>query len=339
MARASVPPGGLGRLDELEKMNSIHRRALVLVALGEFIDGYDLLVVGGALLFLTPQFHLAPAQIGLLGAAAFLGAALGLLVFGDMTDKVGRRVIFIYNLVSFVGLAIVSAFVNNVTQLFIVRFLIGVAVGADIPTSTAFLAELSPRRSRGGLLGALPNIAWSCGAAVAAFVWVPLSHIGPDAWRWAFGLAGIPALFVWLARQTLPESPRWLIKQGQVEVAKQVLARLGLENVDLSAYKPERARFSELFAPAIRSRTLWVSVVFGLNCIAGPIATVATPFILRYVGLVSVYNALLFSGIVWILNLAGAVSSWFLIDRIGRQKLAVLSQVPAGIFASTFRDR
>ena len=323
---------GLARLDDA-KINAVHRRALLLVSLGEFIDGYDLLVMGGALLLLVPQFQLAPAQVGLLGAAAFLGAAVGLLIFGDLTDRVGRRAIFVFNLIAFVVFAILSAFVTNVPELFITRFIVGVAVGADIPTSTAFLAELSPRRNRGGILGALPNITWCLGALAATAVGLLLLGVGPDAWRWMFALAAIPALLVLIGRQTLPESPRWLIKQGRTDEAKKVLESLGVHEPDLSEFRPEKSSFGEIFSPAYRRRTLWVAAIFGLNCLAGPIATISTPFILRYVGLVGVRNALLFSGVIWVLNLCGATSSFFLIDRIGRKKLALISQIPAGIAA------
>ncbi|HLH74739.1 MAG TPA: MFS transporter [Chloroflexota bacterium] len=324
--------GGLARLD-VAKMNSLHRRALFLVSLGEFIDGYDLLVMGGALLLLVPQFKLTPAQVGLLGSAAFLGAAVGLVVFGDMSDRVGRRAIFIFNLIAFVIFAILSAFITDITQLFIARFIVGIAVGADIPTSTAFLAEMSPSRMRGALLGALPNITWTVGAFTATILGFFLLGVGPDAWRWMFGLAAIPALIVLLGRQTLPESPRWLISRGRFDEARSVLERLGITNPDLSAYTAEKSRFSELFGPKLRSRTIWVSVIFGLNCLAGPISTIATPFILKYVGLVDTRSALLFSGVVWIFNFLGASSSFFLIDRLGRKKLSVLSMVPGGLLA------
>ena len=123
------------------------RYAAGLIAFGEFIDGYDLLVMGAAVILLRKQFGLTPQEVGLLGASTFMGAIVGLLVFGDLSDRVGRRSIFVINLFFFVVFALGSAFVTNVTWLFIMRFLVGVGVGMDIPTSTAYLAEIAPSQA------------------------------------------------------------------------------------------------------------------------------------------------------------------------------------------------
>src|SRR3954471_21223885 len=124
---ASGGSGAIAALDE-RPMSPRQRYAAVLVALGEFIDGYDLLVIGAALVFLRPHFNLTPSEIGMLGAAGFLGAMVGLLIFGDMSDRLGRRAIFVANLIFFVVFSIVAAFIDSVWQLFVVRFLVGVGV-------------------------------------------------------------------------------------------------------------------------------------------------------------------------------------------------------------------
>ena len=269
-----------------------------------------------------------------LGASTFLGAMVGLLIFGDLSDRLGRRAIFVANLVFFVLFSIVSAFITDATQLFIARFLVGMGVGMDIPTSTAYLAEIAPRKQRGAILGSLPQIMWILGAMLSTFIALPLGYFfGDQAWRWMFGLAALPALLVLIGRRLLPESPRWLLAKGRLEEARDALTRFGVPVEESLQANREQGHYSELFYPPLASKTFWVSTVFFLNCLSGPIATIATPFVLRYIGLMSVTQTLVFSGLVWVTALIGASCSFFLIDRIGRRKLCYISLIPAGICA------
>jgi MFS transporter, putative metabolite transport protein len=104
---------------------------MILIALGEFLDGYDLISIAGALLILHGQFRLTPSETGLLGASAFFGAAIGLLIAGSAADRIGRRLVFVYNFWLFVVLSLAAAAVANYTQLLVVRALLGVAIGAE----------------------------------------------------------------------------------------------------------------------------------------------------------------------------------------------------------------
>jgi putative MFS transporter len=334
MIELATNRGGLIALDQ-RPMSPRQRYAALLVSLGEFIDGYDLLVIGGALIFLKPQFGLAPQQIGLLGAAGFLGAMVGLILFGDMSDRLGRRVIFVANLMFFVVFSIVSAFINSVPQLFVVRFLVGLGVGMDIPTSTAYLAEIAPARHRGKVLGALTQITWILGALASTLVAIPLQRMfGDAAWRWMFGLAALPAALVLLGRQRLPESPRWLIAHGRTDEARRALASFGVEATDAQLTSTSgRGSWGELFRPPMRRRVWWVAAIFFLNCLAGPIATVATPYVIHTVGAFTVQTTLLFSTLVWAASLLGAITSFLLIDWMGRKPLCYLSLIPAGCLA------
>jgi MFS transporter, putative metabolite transport protein len=236
--------------------------------------------------------------------------------------------------VFFVFFSIVSAFITHATQLFIARFLVGMGVGMDIPTSTAYLAEIAPRKQRGAILGSLPQIMWILGAMLSTFIALPLGYFfGDQAWRWMFGLAALPALLVLIGRRLLPESPRWLLAKGRLEEARDALTRFGVPVEESLQANREQGNYGELFYPPLSSRTFWVSTVFFLNCLSAPIATIATPFVLRYIGLMSVTQTLIFSGLVWVTALIGASCSFFLIDRIGRRKLCYISLIPAGICA------
>src|SRR5579875_825319 len=225
--------------------------------------------MGAALIYLRPQFHLTPSAVGALGASTFIGAAIGLLIFGDMSDRLGRRAIFIVNLFFFVVFAIASAFVTSTLQLFLVRFLVGVGVGMDIPTSTAYLAEIAPRRQRGRILGSLLNIMWLLGAMCSTLLALPLTALfGPDAWRWMLGLAAVPAVLILLARRALPESPRWLVAHGRIDEARKAFESFGIAATDaaLRVRGPDRGSYAELFRPPFLRRTVFVALVFTLNC-------------------------------------------------------------------------
>lgn len=322
-------------LDE-RPLSPRQRYAAILVACGEFIDGYDLIVMGAALILLRPQFNLSPQETGALGASTFLGAMLGLVVFGDMSDRIGRRAIFVANLMFFVVFSIVSAFVQSVPQLFVARFLVGVGVGMDIPTSAAYLAEIAPRQHRGRIAGSLLNITWILGAMTSNLVALPLLWLaGADAWRWMFGLAAIPALLVLLGRQALPESPRWLATRGRIEEARQALHSFGIEAdaASLSRLGTRRGSYAELFRPPYRARVLLVALIFFLNCISGPLSTIAAPFVLRTVGALSNETSLLFSALVWGTSLLGVLVGLVLIDRIGRRRLLYIAAIPEGCAA------
>jgi putative MFS transporter len=333
MSAVAGDQSALASLDD-RPMSALQKRAVLLVSMGEFISGYDLLVMGAALIYLRPQFDLSPAATGLLGASTFLGAMVGLLIFGDMSDRLGRRAIFLANLMFFVVFSIASAFITDVTQLFIARFLVGMGVGMDIPTSTAYLAEIAPRKRRGAVLGSLPQIMWILGAMLSTFIALPLDYLaGNQAWRWMFGLAAIPALLVLIGRRLLPESPRWLLSHGRIEEAKDALRRFDVPVGDKLVADQRKGTYADLFRQPFLPRTFWVSTIFFLNCLAGPIATIATPFVLRYIGLMSIQQTIIFSGLVWVTSLIGAAGSFFLIDRIGRKNLCYLSLIPAGICA------
>lgn len=322
----------VGQMD-LRPMSRLQKRSALLVAMGEFIDGYDLLVIGAALIFLGPHFHLSPAATGLLGGASFLGSMVGLLIFGDMSDRLGRRAIFVVNLLFFVVFSILSAFITNSWELFLTRFLVGVGIGMDIPTSTAYLAEIAPKKQRGAILGALPQIMWTLGALCSTLIAIPLfKWTGNEAWRWMFALAAVPSLLVLIGRQTLPESPRWLLSHGKADEAAEVFKSFGITG-SIVAVQEARASYTEIFRKPVAKRTGWVSFIFFLNCLSGPIATVATPYVLRYVGTMSVSHTLLFSALVWVTDLLGAIGSFILIDRLGRKRLTYLSLIPSGIFA------
>ncbi|TCO59894.1 MFS transporter [Actinocrispum wychmicini] len=308
-----------------------------IVAFGEFIDGYDLLVIGAAMLFLRPYFGLTTGQVGVVSAAAFVGTAVGLLVFGDLSDRFGRRVIFMINLVFFVVASIGAAFAGGFWQLVVVRFVLGLAVGMDIPTSHAFLAEISPRSRRGRIAGSLPNMMWLSGAIVSVVLALLLGPVfGNETWRWLFGLAAIPAAMVLVARQFLPESPRWLLAQGRDDEARRVFEMLDLEPPTAQVVKQRRS-YRDLLAGKAWRRLLAVTAFFAIQAFGGAVATVAGPLVLDSTG-IGRSNSLYFSLAGFVIGLIAVTAGATIIDRVNRRTLGIwtcLGVFVAGIGIAT----
>jgi putative MFS transporter len=338
--------GGVAQLhtfDDDVRMTPVRRRALMTIALGEFVDGFDLIVISGALLQLKVQFHLTPSQTGLLSAAAFLGSAVGALFFGDLTDRIGRRRVFVVNLVAFVALALLSAAITNVGMLLALRALMGVAIGADIAASMAFLAELSPRGSRGGWTGAMPQITWSLGALTAILLDAGLYVVaGSQAWRLMLAAGAVPAVVVLLLRRSLPDSPRWLLARGRVDDALTAFAQFGVTVHDPSQVvqalqrPPQQVQqgstlrraiqpYLAIFGKPFRGVAAFAILMIGLTPFASIGQSVLGPYVFQQFGHLTAIESLLSSALLWVGALLGSCLAWALIDRVGRILSIVIS--------------
>ena len=326
----------LGAFDDEVRMTRPRRRAMVAIGLGEFVDAYDLIVISGLFFALQSHFRLTTSEVAWLQAAAFFGSAVGALFFGDLADRIGRRRVFVLNLVAFVGLALVSAIVTEVWMLFVVRILIGIAIGADIAASISFLAELSPRGSRGGWAGAMPQITWSLGAMCAVLVDAGLyALLGTESWRVAFALGAVPAVAVLWLRRSLPDSPRWLLAQGRVDAAVAAFAQFGVRVLDYrrlqAAAAPQAAvlgrrppipswllPYARLFGGPRRKAVVFAILMIGLIPLNGIGQSVLGPHVLNEFGNLDRVASILAGSVIWVGALAGSYLGWRTIDRIGR---------------------
>lgn len=309
----------------------VKRWAPWIVAAGEFVDGYDLLVIGAAILFLRPAFHLSTGLTGLVSAISFIGAAIGVLVAGDVADRVGRRAVFLFNLLFFVAAAILSALCTNVAELVVARFFVGFGVGMDIPTSSAFLAEIAPKDDRGRFAGSFPNIMWLVGASASVIIAIAIrSSAGAQTWRWLFGVAAVPALVILFTRRWLPESPRWLAVHGREDEARAVAKRLGIE-VQPPTPGTDLSRYRQLIAPPLGRRVLIVTIIFAFNCFGGGVSTVAGPLVIKSAG-IGTSHALEFSLAGFVVGLIGVILGMQIIDRVSRVRYGIWTV--AGLFVA-----
>ncbi|MFE0102864.1 sugar porter family MFS transporter [Streptomyces sp. NPDC059009] len=256
----------------------VARRLRVITGIATFgglLFGYDTGVINGALPYMKDDLGLTPFTEGLVTSSLLLGAALGSLVGGRLSDRRGRRhTILLLAVLFFVG-ALGCTLAPSTATMVVARFVLGIAVGGASVTVPVYLAEISPAERRGGLV--TRNELMIVSGQLLAFTSNALiARVGGESggvWRWMLVIATLPAVVLWLGMLVMPESPRWLAAQGRFSAAFDVLrqvrserrARAELGEVTGLAMRDERARaggFADLRATPWLRRLMWVG--FGL---------------------------------------------------------------------------
>ncbi len=326
------------------------RRALLVmaVALGSiFVDGWDLSSFGLGAASISAEFGLGPSRWGLdslafVSATVLVGALVGGLAGGFLTDRVGRRRMFLVDLFLLVGAAVGCGLAPNVELFVLFRFLLGLGVGLDVPVALAFVAEFSAISNKGRNV----NLAqvFSTGASAVAFVVVAgLVQAGlgeQDVWRWAIGLGAVPALAVLVLRFfSAVESPMWAARHQSLPEAVSILERsyhvdaeLVVESDGDTRHRQTRLRdLGQLFRPPFGIRTTLVSVLVVMQAVEFYAITLYTPIILTtLLGDASLTEVLLVSALA---NTVGALGAWTctrVTQRLGLRRLAVIGYLGTG---------
>jgi putative MFS transporter len=293
---------------------------------GEFCDGYILSIIGVALPLITVSFKLGGGSAGLIGSASLIGMFVGGLIFGQVTDRVGRQKVYLADIAAFIILSLLQFVATEPWQLVTLRLAMGIAIGADFAIAGTIVSEFAPRKSRGPLLVVMVTM-WSVGAAVAYIVgWIMLS-IGPDAWRWMLASSAIPAALILLMRIGTPESPRWLLSRGRVDEARAVLHKMLGPDADISdlALDANSSRsYRTLFNKPYLRRTIFVCVFWACQLL--PIYAISTyePTILQSFGLARGNASYLGSVVIQVFYVLGSLSGALLVNK-GRRTLLLWS--------------
>ncbi len=223
------------RLDRLPATRSIWKLVLML-SLGGCFEYYDLFFTAyiGPGLVRSGMFSSTSASFfGFTGlasfvAATFAGLFIGTSLFSFTADRSGRRVIFTGSLLWYCAASVVMAFQNTAAHILIWRIVAGIGIGVELVTIDAYIAELVPRELRGRAFAfnAIVQFLTLPVVALAAWLLVPRRPLGLDGWRWVVLIGAAGAIFVWFIRQSVPESPRWLIAHGKLDEAERVVAAL-----------------------------------------------------------------------------------------------------------------
>ncbi len=267
------------RLDRLPATKST-RKLIGLLSFGVFFELYDLMFTAYVAPALVQLGILRPNSPGLFGmtgiagfiASLFFGLFFATLICGFLADKFGRRAIFTYSLIWYSGATAVMAVQTTAFGLNLWRFIAGLGIGVEIITIGTYVTELTPKLIRGRAFAFSQAIGFISVPVVASLSYwlVPLAPLGIQGWRWVVLIGTVGAIFVWWIRRRLPESPRWLVQQGRLEEAEQIVRMLETQALVESGYplaEPERTiapagrvRFTDMWVTPYRNRTIMLII-------------------------------------------------------------------------------
>ncbi|HNQ89070.1 MAG TPA: sugar porter family MFS transporter [Verrucomicrobiota bacterium] len=320
----------------------------VIAALGGLLFGYDWVVVGGAKPFFERYFELAdPVSRGWANSCALVGCLIGALIAGGLSDRFGRKRLLLFAACLFAVTSLGNASAGTFPVFVAWRILGGVAIGLASNLSPMYIAEVAPASMR-GLLVSVNQLTIVLGILLAQYInwriarnlpagstdeFIRASWYGQSAWRWMFGLTAVPSLLFVAGMFLVPESPRWLAKNGRRERARAVLGRIGGEAYAAAAlgdiestlrHETARVNFRDLLDPRMK-RVLVLGVtlaVFQQWCGINVIFNYAEE-IFRAAGydISDVLKNIAWTGSV---NLAFTFVALGVVDRGGRRPLMLL---------------
>ncbi|WP_324650252.1 MFS transporter [Georgenia sp. H159] len=330
----ALPTQSLTRAERLDRLpfTRAHGKLLGGSGVGWALDAMDVGLISFVIAALAQAWDLSAAEQSWIASVGFVGMAIGASVGGLLADRIGRRQVFALTLLIY-GLATgASALATGLVMLIVLRFLVGLGLGAELPVASTLVSEYAPKRIRGRvvvILEAFWALGWIAAALIGYFV-----VDAENGWRWAFVIGMVPAVYAIYVRMRLPESVRFLERTGradQAEAAVRVYEEsAGQRPVPSPAIAEEPAappHWRELWTARFRRRTaaLWV-VWFGVN-FAYYGAFIWLPSLLVSQGF-SLVKSFEYTLIITLAQLPGYAVAAFLIEKWGRR--ATLATFLAG---------
>ena len=346
----------LARIDRLPP--SRHLMGLVArIAAGGWFEFFELFMPGFISLGLVRSGIFTISNKGLLDthsfasflASFFVGMFLSTAVFGFVSDKFGRRAVFIYSMIVYSVAQLAVAVLSDPLLIDIARLVAGFAVGMQLVNNDCYITELTPRSRRGHymtvsyifVLSSIPV------AALLAALLVPQDPFGIAGWRIVVALGSLSGLLVWFVQRGLPESPRWLEVHGRVAEANAIVTRieqrietelgvaLSPPDLDVPDAVIEKGRWQEIFSAFYLPRTLLISVFQFSQTIAVFGFTAFVPVLLIKHGF-SIVHSLNYSLAIVLLAPVGAACGAYFSERIERKWQLVFASLLIGIAGSVF---
>ncbi|MEE6272615.1 MFS transporter [Georgenia sp. MJ206] len=316
-----------------------HGRLLVGSGVGWALDAMDVGLISFVMAALAVQWQLDDTQLSLIGSIGFVGMALGASLGGLLADKFGRRNVFALTLLVY-GIATGAAALSvSVGMLLVLRFVVGLGLGAELPVASTLVSEYAPAKIRGRVVVILEAF-WAVGWFAAALIGYFVVSATDDGWRWALAIGAIPAAYAIYVRRALPESVRFLETRGRHKEAEAAVRRFEespamfgdktaapalsearTEPVTDGAATPSasvRSSFGALWSKRLRTRTagLWI-VWFLLNfAYYGAFTWLPTLLVASGLDLVRSFG---YTVIITAAQLPGYAVAAYLIERWGRR--------------------
>lgn len=326
------------RLDRLP-FTRAHGKLLVGSGLGWALDAMDVGLIAFVMAALAKQWHLGQTTLGWIGSIGFVGMAVGAGLGGLLADRFGRRHVFAITLLVY-GLATgAAALSTGVAMLLVLRLIVGVGLGAELPVASTLVSEFAPKAIRGRVVVALEAF-WAVGWIMAALLGYFLIPASPNGWRYALLVGLVPAAYALVIRFGLPESVRFLEGKGRVDEAEAAVrvfeTSAGIAEAPPTRPMPAVAEGTEsIWSARLRRRTiaLW-AVWFGINLsYYGAFTWIPT---LLSAGDASLTKSFEYTLIITLAQVPGYLAAAFLIEVWGRRAtLATFlggSAVAAGLF-------
>lgn len=309
-----------------------------VASLGGLLFGFDTAVISGAEKAIQQIYGLSDFAHGFTIATALIGTIIGALICGKPAEKYGRLRSLIVIAYLYLISAIGSAAIVNWYSFMFFRFLGGLAVGASSVVGPMYIAEISPSHWRGRFVAFFQfNIV--LGIVIAYFTNYAVVGI-PHDWQWMLGIESIPALLFALLLMTVPESPRWLVKQKQADKARITLIKIGETQVDKEIREIEESledtssTGERLFQKRYFYPILIAFLISTFNQLTGINAILYyAPRIFELSGLFR-EGAMIQSIIIGLTNLTFTMLGMVLIDKVGRKRLIGFGSI--GMFISLF---
>jgi MFS transporter, putative metabolite:H+ symporter len=298
----------------VKKVKTVSQRKLLGIAgLGWLFDAMDVGMLSFIIAALQKDWNISTQQMGWIGSINSIGMAVGALLFGLMSDRIGRKNVFIITLLLFSIGSGLSAFTTSLTIFLLLRFVIGMGLGGELPVASTLVSEIVPAEKRGQIVVLLESF-WAGGWLISALICYFI--IPKYGWQTALIISALPALYALYLRLGLPDSPQFLSK-------KSVEKKSILQNMISVWAKPHTLQTTMLWI-------LWFCVVFSYY---GMFMWLPSVMVMKGFSMIKSFQYVL---IMTLAQLPGYFTAAWFIERLGRKFVLVTYLIGTALSAYFF---